>query len=440
MITVPPYALKLLSLIEEHNHTAWIVGGFVRDSVAGLTSNDIDMASSATWSELEEICAKHNIKTYQTGIEHGTLSVKMDGHLIEVTTYRTESTYSDKRHPDAVQFVSTIQEDVARRDFTINAMAYHPVHGLCDMFGGQTDLEKGLISCVGDPHVRFQEDPLRMLRALRFAATRGYTLAPATQQALYKHACLLSSVSAQRIEHEFRKLLCGAHAGTVIQDYIQVIAQIIPEAYRMYNFNQYNYHHIYDVLKHTTVALDASQLDPLVRYAVFFHDIGKPDTFTLDEMGTGHFHGHPRVSKQIASKVLDRLKISTKEKNIILNLVLMHDERIQPTTQDILHLLQKIQDPDVIRMLFEVRRADCKAHASLCFYQLDDIDACERVLDTILERHVPYRVTDLAITGEEVIASGISQGPAVGIILERLLEKVISGEIPNEKEALLKNI
>ncbi len=440
MISVPAYALRLLSLIEEHGHTAWIVGGFVRDNLKGRTSEDIDMASSASWQELEEICKSQDIPTYQSGIQHGTLTVFLDNHSIEVTTYRTETTYSDKRHPDEVQFVSTINEDLMRRDFTINAMAYHPDRGLRDLFSGRQDLEKGIINCVGDPNIRFQEDPLRILRALRFASTLGFTLSPATQQALYRHACLLSAVSAQRIEHEFRRLLCGAHAGTVIQDYIQVIAQFIPEAYRMYNFNQYNYHHIYDVLKHTTVAIDASTPTPLVRYAVFMHDIGKPDTFTLDEMGTGHFHGHPRKSREIASKILDRLKVSNKEKEIILMLILLHDERIAPTEQDILHLLQKIQDPNVVRMLYDVRRADCKAHASLCFYQLDDIDACERVLDDILNKGLPYSVAQLDISGEEVIQKGVQQGPAVGIILDTLLEKVISGELSNEKSVLLENI
>ena len=325
-IDLPEDALALLSILDDAGFEAWSVGGFVRDALLGRPCSDIDIACNAMWTDTKRACEQAGLRIHETGVAHGTITVICGDSAFEVTTFRSDGQYKDGRHPDSVTFVSSIEEDLARRDFTINAMAWRPDRGLVDPFGGEADIELGVIRAVGDPHQRFAEDALRILRACRFSAELGYAIEPCTYQGMLENKGLLSKISAERVTHELQKLLLGRHAGDALLSSVDALSAVLPELVAMKGFDQQTPYHIFDVLEHTARAIDGVPPYPLVRWAALFHDMGKPACFFKDENGIGHFYGHAAVSVPIARGIMQRLTFSNAFIDRVLALVKRHDD------------------------------------------------------------------------------------------------------------------
>ena len=305
-VPLPAGVSRALTMLESAGFEAFIVGGCVRDALRGITPKDYDITTSALPEETKSVF--RDWRVIETGIQHGTITVVMDGMPLEITTYRTEGTYSDNRHPDSVSFTASLREDVARRDFTMNAIAYSPTRGMIDHFGGAEDIRRGIIRCVGDPATRFREDALRMMRGIRFASVLGFAIEKNTAAAIHENKERIPTVSAERIRVELTKLLCGANVKNVLMDWWDVIGTVIPEILPMHGFDQKTPYHIYDVWEHTAVAVSNIPPDPHLRLCALLHDIGKPPSFFTDEKGVGHFYGHPAVSARMTEEILARLK------------------------------------------------------------------------------------------------------------------------------------
>ena len=331
VIPLPQRTLAALDALENAGFETWIVGGYVRDALLGRPSSDIDIATQAHWQDVQRVFEGQGYRTHETGTAHGTLTVIVDEQALEVTTYRSDGAYADARHPNQVSFVRTIAEDLARRDFTMNALAYHPARGLFDPYGGHADLEARIIRAVGDPDRRFSEDALRMLRACRFAAELGFAIDPNTFEGMLANKGLLPRISTERITHELQRLLLGEHAGRALTATVDVLAAVLPELVAMKGFEQRTPYHIYDVLEHTARVLDGVPPYPLVRWAALFHDMGKPAAFFTDEGGTGHFYGHAAISVMLARGIMDRLELSSAFAAQVLTLVERHDDVIDRT-------------------------------------------------------------------------------------------------------------
>lgn len=434
-ITLPAGASAILHALQSHGFEAYIVGGCVRDSLLGITPKDWDICTSATPQQVEEIFASHRI--IETGVQHGTVTIVMQDGQYEVTTFRTDGDYSDHRRPDTVSFTSSIAEDLSRRDFTMNAIAYNG-SGLFDFYNGLSDLQSITISCVGSADARFKEDALRMMRALRFSSVYGFSIEPATAAAIHKDKDLLRLIAAERINSELCKLLCGKNALTVLLEYSDVMAVIIPELAPCIGFNQNNRYHQYTVYDHMMHAVAGCKTDSLpVRLALFLHDIGKPLCYTEDENG-GHFHGHAVPSRDIGKTVLERLRFDTKTKNEVLELILYHDALIEPTPKTVRRWLNKVGE-DRLRQLLLVREADIRAHAAgTQGSRLARCSAVASILDEVIRQEQCFSLKDLAVSGKDILVLGIPQGKRVGEILHSLLDRVISGELPNDRSVLMK--
>lgn len=427
----------LVSGLRKAGYEAYVVGGCVRDSLLEKEPHDWDICTSATPDEVKQVF--EGSVTYDTGVKHGTITVlSADGKPYEVTTFRVDGTYSDNRHPDSVEFVTSIQKDLSRRDFTINAMAYND-DGLVDFFGGRKDLDAKLIRCVGNADERFQEDALRVLRALRFASTYGFSIEPETAAAVHRNAPLLGNIAAERIRDELCKMLFGKWVLDILLEYSDVIATVIPEIRPCIGFDQNNRYHQYTVYDHIAHAVANYKGNDLsVKVALLLHDIGKPQCYTEDERG-GHFHGHGVPSRDIAEVVVDRLRFDNKTKQEVLDLVLYHDSVIEPQPKVVRRWLNKIGEKG-FRQLLNVRMADILAHAEGT--QESRIERClalDRILEEVIANEQCFSMKDLAVNGEDIMrATGLPQGKAVGDTLRYLLDCVISGELENLSGALLK--
>lgn len=416
-------------------HDAYVVGGCVRDSLLGKEPKDWDICTSATPDQIKNILSAYKI--LDTGLQHGTVTVLTENGSYEVTTFRVDGRYSDGRHPDTVEFVSSLHDDLARRDFTINAMAFNSSIGLVDFFNGQKDLQDQMISCVGNPSDRFQEDALRILRALRFASVYQFRIADDTAKAIHSHADLLSNVAAERINSELCKLLLGAGAKAVLLEFSDVIARVIPQFAPCIGFNQNNRFHQYTVYEHIVRAVENySGQDLITKLVLFLHDIGKPHCYTEDEKG-GHFHGHGVISRDIAEQVLDNLRFDNKTKKQVLELVLYHDSVIEPTEKTIKRWLNKIGTEQFDRLL-EIRMADIFAHRRET--QEERINKTWKIkllFSKIQAEKQCFDRKNLEINGDDLIAMGIPTGRKIGEILSTLLDDVISGVVKNDRESLL---
>ncbi|MBQ3107173.1 MAG: HD domain-containing protein, partial [Firmicutes bacterium] len=367
---------------------------------------------------------------------------------LEITTFRKETGYADHRHPDAVIFTDSLEEDLARRDFTINAMAMRPAGTVpidaegCDTldfrdpFGGMADLEDRVIRCVGDPARRFSEDALRILRALRFASVLGFTIEPATRKALFDARQQLRYVSAERIAEELLKLLCGRSAESVLLEYADVLGSVLPELLPLKGFDQKTPHHIYDVLTHTAKVVSGVPAEPVQRLAALCHDWGKPHTFTLDENGRGHFYGHPKHSVLLAEEAFSRLKLSNEIRETALSLIRFHDIWIDDTPRAVKRWLNKI-GPALFFPLLELKKADNRAQSPASQGRLAHYDALEERARTILAEGQCFALKDLAVTGKDLIVLGMEPGPQLGKALYTLLELVMEETLPNQRDALL---
>ena len=429
---IPENVQAVLKTLEAAGHEAWCVGGCVRDALLGQSPGDWDVTTSAL---PEETLAAFGPRALPTGLKHGTVTVKTENGPVEVTTFRIDGAYRDHRRPESVAFTRSLDEDLARRDFTVNAMARNLRGELRDPFGGREDLRRKVLRCVGDPDRRFQEDALRILRGLRFAAALGLEIEPGTAAALRRNREGLRDIAAERIQTEFFKLLPGKHAAEVLRGYPEVFGVFWPELLPMVGFDQRNRHHCYDVWEHTLHALAAVPEDLVLRCAMLLHDVGKPDSFTVDEAGVGHFYGHPAVSRELADRMLRRLKCGTEFRETVVRLVEWHDKDIPRTDKSIRRALRILGEKDLRRLIL-VKRADNFGQAPAYWDRQKELDKAEEILDRLLAEDACFSLKQLAVNGRDLLALDLS-GPAVGAALEELLGKVMDGTLPNEREALL---
>lgn len=437
MIKLPDEAVKAISMLNSASYEAFAVGGSVRNSLMGLEISDTDITTSALPHQTREVFK--NYIAIETGIQHGTVTVIVDSVPIEITTYRTETAYTDGRHPDSVAFTASLKEDCARRDFTINAICYSPQTGIVDYYGGCEDIQNRLIRCVGNPQSRFKEDALRILRAVRFAAVLGFEIEQNTKQAIFENCHLLKNISAERIYTELTKLLCGENVKKVLLEYTDVLAVFMPEILPLKDFDQKNHHHIYDVLTHTAVAVESCPAIPQLRLAALLHDFGKPATFTVDEKGVGHFYGHGEVSYEMAKTILKRLKVSNRDYSLVSTLVKHHDTAVAPNEKAVRKALNKYGE-STLRLLLLLKRADNMGQNLRQFNRKEEYDALEQVINLVVEKQQCFSLKQLAVNGHDLAAVGIPPSKLTGRVLNHLLEKVINGEIPNEKAPLLEEV
>lgn len=432
---LPKSAENILRRYKENGFSAYAVGGFVRDSLMGRECADIDIATSAFPEDTKRIF--HDVKIIPTGEKHGTLTLVADNRSVEVTTFRIESEYSDSRHPDSVCFTESIRDDLSRRDFTVNAMALGISGEIVDPFGGKRDIELRLIRCVGDAEERFREDPLRILRALRFCSVLGFEPEKTTLEAALKTKDMLSKVSRERIFAELVKLLCGEYAGKVIEEHWEIISEVIPEISACHGFLQNTPYHIYDVLVHTAKAVDGVPREPILRLAAFFHDIGKPLCYSEDENGVGHFHSHSKQSARIAQERLTALKAPSKTVCEVTELCRYHDYLVEPNEPQVLRALNKFGEL-TFRRLLAIKRGDENAKSSICKCRIEMLGNVETVLDCLIKRRECFSLKQLKIDGNDLVAMGIPEGKEIGAILNTLLSEVMEKRIENDKDVLLK--
>ena len=434
-IDIPSGARVILRQLRKAGYDAYIVGGCVRDSLIGKQPNDWDICTSATPREMMQVLSEH--RTIATGLHHGTITVVVNEQPYEVTTFRVDGAYSDSRHPDSVRFVRDINEDLARRDFTINAMAYNETAGLIDPFHGAKDLKKGVIACVGNPDARFEEDALRVLRALRFASTYGFQIAPETSKALRRYKNNLNQIAKERIQTELSKLLMGSDPLTVLTKYRDVLGTIIPEFSPCMDFCQNNQYHKFNVYDHIihSVAYDNTR-DMIIRLALFFHDIGKPYCCTDSETGR-RFYGHALISSEITDAVMKRLRFDNKTKDAVRDLVFHHDAIITNSPKTIKRWLNKIGYEQFCRLMY-VKKADILAQReNIADPRLMECDEILKTAKTILDAQECFQLSDLAVDGQDIMRlTGARQGKSIGEWLRKILNAVMAGEVENTKEAI----
>ncbi len=433
---IPAAVKQIISRLQAGGYQAYAVGGCVRDTLRGIAPHDWDICTSALPDQLHG--ALSDLHLIDTGLAHGTVTVRMDHQSYEVTTFRQDGSYTDHRRPDQVRFVSDLREDLARRDFTMNAMALDGNGRIIDYFGGQEDLRAGIIRCVGDPTTRFQEDALRILRALRFASVMDFQIEDGTSTAAKENKELLRYISAERIYAELNKLLVGPGAARVLSQYADILGIIIPEILPSIGFDQRNPCHYEDVWNHTITALSLSEPDRLVRWALLLHDLGKPQTFHLGADGYGHFPDHPVVSEELARQILVRLKSDRDTRERVCWLVYYHDAWPPTKRSGVLRWMQKVSLED-LRRLAEVRRCDGLAHTDHPKMKpvREATAAFSRLLRDPALENPTYKVTQLAVSGRDLMSLGVPPGEELGKILRILLDAVIDEKCPNERQALL---
>ena len=434
-VLLPRSGLELIEKLNRAGYEAWFVGGCVRDMLMGRTPNDWDICTDALPEQTMEVLAAYRIHT--TGIQHGTVLVMNDGEGYEITTYRTEQEYSDHRRPDKVDFVRSLEQDLARRDFTINAMAYHPQKGLVDCYGGREDLEHKLIRAVGDAEQRFREDALRILRALRFAGRFQFAIEAATADAIQARKEDLNYITAERIFAELKGIIVSPDAPELMMIFPDVFGVILPETIPLFNYNQNTPHHDSDCWHHTARTVAAVPAEVVLRLAALFHDLGKPDTCTVDEKGVSHFYGHNQRSKELTHQALLRLRCDNATRFQVEELVAIHDMTLPQTLPATRRFLTKMPPETAMRLLV-LRRGDVLAQSRyMREMKLGQLDAFEALLSEAVAEDNCWTLDKLAIKGADVIALGIEPGPEVGRLLKKALAGVIDGNVENERGALL---
>lgn len=433
---IPNKTEAVLARLTAGGYRAYAVGGCVRDTLLGRTPGDWDICTSALPQETRACFPE--CRVVETGLKHGTLTVLWQGEPFEITTFRREGGYADHRHPTTVDFVDSLEEDLSRRDFTVNAMAADAAGTILDPFGGREDLKNRIIRCVGDPNLRFQEDALRILRALRFASRLEFTIAPETAAAMEKHRLLLRNISGERIYRELTGLLLGPGAGTVLERYGTVLEAVLPEIGPAMGFPQRNPNHNRDVWGHTVEAVAHSRPEKLVRWALLLHDLGKPDCSTVDDRGIGHFYGHPVRSAEMAREIFSRLHADRETAETVCTLVRHHDDGAPVTRKTVRRWLGRYGST-VLLALLEVKRADTLAHANTpaARERYRAVLAFTALTHQVLREETCFSVKDLDLTGRDLLALGMRPGPAVGQMLQRLLEDVWEERCPNRRQDLL---
>ena len=429
-------AYQVIKRLEDAGFEAFLVGGCVRDFWMQKTPQDIDITTSATPQQTKAVFAPH-ARAMETGIRHGTVTVVLEGVAYEITTYRIDGDYSDSRRPDSIHFTKNLTDDLARRDFTINAAAYHPVGGLIDRFGSERDIRDSIIRAVGDPDQRFREDALRILRGLRFASTLGFVIEPETLAAMERQKERLCQISAERISSELLRLLTGKDARRVIAAQTQIIGVVLPELLPMCGFDQKNPHHAYTVLEHCLRTMEQMPDDPILRLAGLLHDVGKPATFSIDEAGVGHFYGHAAAGERIADEMAHRLRLDNVSRERLCRLICWHDIPVVPQEKAIKRWLRRTGEAEFWEIM-QLKRADRLAHGTGADDQLELINKAEQIARELLAEGACFQRKQLAVNGKDLLAQGMPEGLAVGQMLDELLDQVISGALANERDALLR--
>lgn len=430
---LPEHIAYCLNALEDAGFAAWCVGGCVRDALLGLTPHDYDICTAALPEQTEAVFSDHRLVL--AGKKHGTVGVIFEKEVVEITTFRTEGDYLDNRHPDWVEFVPDVEKDLARRDFTVNAMAYNPEDGYVDPFGGQQDLADGILRAVGDPYLRFREDALRILRGLRFASRFHLTIEPATKAAMVELAPLLDKIARERAFEELCKLLLTVTAQE-LSEYIPILTQVLPELAPMVGFQQHSPHHRYDVFTHTAYVVEAVPRELPLRWAALLHDVGKPVSFTQDENGRGHFKGHAKVSSEMADAILLRLKAPTALRQQITELIGQHMTKLEPDKKLLRRRLGKLGAAFLDQLLL-LQEADMGSKGTGKPSELAQFDELRRLLKEIEEENSCLALKDLSLDGKALQQAGFAPGPKMGQCLNILLERVLDEQLPNEKNALL---
>lgn len=433
-IQLPEKVSIIIQTLEEAGYEAYAVGGCVRDSVLGRKPADWDITTSALPQQVKELFHR----TIDTGIEHGTVTVMMDKEGFEVTTYRIDGEYRDHRHPEQVNFTGELKEDLRRRDFTINAMAYNDSCGLVDVFGGIHDLEQKVVRCVGVATERFEEDALRILRAVRFAAQLGFEIEQETAQAAEKLAGNLKDISAERIQTELVKLLVSPHPEMLKVAYeLGITRVVLPEFDDCMHTPQHHPHHMYNVGEHTLKALEFTDPEKVLRLSVLFHDFGKPQVRTTVD-GVDHFHGHARISAEMTGRILRRLKFDNATTDQVKRMVLYHDARPQPDERQIRRLVHRAGE-DIFPGLFQVMGADILAQSEYKrLEKLLNLEKVQKTYEEVMERGDCITLKDLAVTGKDLIQAGMQPGREIGELLKKMLEDVLEDPSHNEKAYLMR--
>lgn len=430
---VLPKQIECIMKHLEPDYEAYIVGGCVRDFIMSLEPKDIDITTSALPGVVMELFNEYPV--IDTGIEYGTVIVVIDHLPIEITTYRIESKYEDSRHPSLINFTTNIELDLSRRDFTMNAIAYHPLRGFIDPFNGKSDIDAKIIKAVGEPAIRFKEDPLRILRALRFKSRLGFCLEQKTHQAMKENAHDLKIISVERIYHELQGILLGDFVVETLNENPTIIEVILPEIKPMLGFNQHNPNHCDDVWIHTLNVIANTPKNIILRLAALFHDMGKPHTFTMDEKGIGHFYGHQAVSEDLARHVLNRLKVDHQTRDMVLLLVKYHDIQIEPTTKHVKRWLNKLT-PVLFKLLIELKKADCLAQHPNVRYRLSTINQLQEIAHSIINQNECFTIKQLAINGKDLLELGF-KGKEIGDMLNQVLTLIIDEILDNNQEHII---
>lgn len=445
-------SLAVLRALEAAGLEAWYVGGWVRDALMGRPCHDVDLCCSGTWQESARALEAAGMGVVESGTRFGGITALSAGERIEVTSYRVDGFYADGRHPERVERASSVEEDLARRDFTVNAMAWHPERGLLDLFDGRGDLERGVIRAVGEPRRRFEEDALRMLRAVRFACRLGFEIEDGTAAALARCAPLLDAVARERVGTELDGILATGRGGWALERCPDIMCAAVPELGRCRGFDQRSRYHVLDVYDHTArVLAGAGELacgrgedpSPTLMWAALLHDIAKPDCFTLDEAGSGHFYGHPKRGAALAEEIMRRLARPGEDIRAVRLLVRYHDRPMNAERSSVLAMMGNfagsgLDTARLIDELFDLKRSDTLGKAPSCFYYVDDIERMRAIAHEALEAGEAYSVATLAISGGNLVSVGVAPGPSIGELLRRALDACVEGAVPNERGALLR--
>lgn len=434
---MPKSVRAIVGILKKEGFEAYPVGGCVRDSLLGEEPKDWDVTTIARPEKVMGIFeAQRGYKVFPTGLKHGTVTVVHEGEPYEVTTFRTEGTYKDHRRPDAVEFTSRVEEDLRRRDFTVNAMAYDIYDEyVIDPYGGVSDLEKGLIRCVGNPSTRFDEDALRILRALRFSSVLGFEIEEDSRKSLVELRETLNLIAVERIKGEMDKLLLGQKAGQVLRGYHEVFSVFIPEIQPMVGFDQRNKHHSYELWEHTVRVVENTPRDLVTRWAALFHDMGKPGCFFMGEDGQGHFHGHNSKSAEIARDEMNRLHFDRDTKDRVVKLVKYHDTPLPTEEKYLKRYLNKLGEDDFFRLVDLIRADNLGQNPDYRFRQ-KTYDEIEETVRSILQQDECFSLKNLMVNGNDMLTLGF-RGPEIGKTLKVLLEEVMDGKVENIKADLV---
>lgn len=435
---IPENVESVLRILHEAGSEGFLVGGCVRDSLMGRIPHDWDIGTAMEPECVLETFERQGYTVIPTGLKHGTVTVMSCPEGVEVTTFRTDGTYSDGRHPDQVAFTTKIEDDLARRDFTMNAIGFQPETGrFVDPFHGQEDIEKGIIRCVGAAEDRLREDYLRAMRAVRFSAVLGFALDAETEKAVRETAPCLTHTAKERLQVEVMKLLGGKHAEQALRRYAEVVAVVIPELKPCFGFRQNNPYHIYDVWEHTLHTVgQVPGHSPTLRLAALLHDIGKPSVYVEDDKGIGHFRGHELVSEQLAESILRRLRFDNETLEIVTELVRVHDRSYKLTKAGVRRLLSEIGDSQFERLMI-LREADIKAqNPEFAPERLEEVKRLHALKNQIMEEQNCLSLKDLAVNGDDLIQMGYTPGPEIGRILHAFLDQVLEDPEKNTRETL----